>query len=246
MKTHRGLFLSLGLLALLGVSAREVKAETMQLTVLLNGTQIYDTLGGPTGVAATGALNTALLGTGYSFTNLGGSSNFTGSTGDTFAFVADSGTLTRSGGTGGELTIIVTEGGWMSPTSSTATMFQTNQGATFSGATGGSNKTYVGSLNGISQGTTPPTLFGTTSVAQSATMTTPLAPGAYSIPFTLTNTTTMTLDQASSGSKASNVFTGTTSITGAVPEPASLIMMVAGMPLPLVVMGLLRRRRAAA
>ena len=32
----------------------------------------------------------------------------------------------------------------------------------------------------------------------------------------------------------------------AVPEPASIIMMLTGMPLPLVVMGLLRRRRAAA
>jgi hypothetical protein len=31
-----------------------------------------------------------------------------------------------------------------------------------------------------------------------------------------------------------------------IPEPASLVMMLTGMPLPLVVLGLLRRRRAAA
>jgi hypothetical protein len=34
--------------------------------------------------------------------------------------------------------------------------------------------------------------------------------------------------------------------TTVIPEPASLILMLTGMPLPLVVMGLIRRRRAAA
>jgi hypothetical protein len=40
-------------------------------------------------------------------------------------------------------------------------------------------------------------------------------------------------------------FTNKVTVTG-IPEPASVVMMLTGMPLPLVVLGLLRRRRAAA
>jgi hypothetical protein len=259
MKKHRGLFLGLGLVALLGLSASESRAETMTLTVSLNGTQIYSVTGADSqsvtaDTSTGGALNSALLGTGYVFTGLSGSSNWTSTTGGSFSFVSDSGILqAAAGGTGGTLTIVVSEDGFVSPASGTGNQLISNQTAIFTGATSSSTQTYVGNFTdsgSVNQnlGTSPASLLGTTSAAQAATGT--LALGAYATPFTLTNTTTITLGSASTDPTfPGNVnFTGTTSVTagGVIPEPASLVMMVTGMPLPLVVMGLLRRRRAAA
>jgi hypothetical protein len=93
--------------------------------------------------------------------------------------------------------------------------------------------------------TVPPTLLGNTPIAQDGTAMAGLPP--YGLPFQLTNTTTIVLDSLSTDPAfpGNDVFTGTTSVL-AIPEPASLIMMVTGMPVSLVVMGLFRRRRGAA
>jgi len=254
MKKHRGQFWALGLAALLGLAATEVQAASMSLTVYLDGTAIYNKVGTQTGVTAdtsdTGPLNTALAGTGYSFTGLSGSSNNPGTSSSVGGFISDAGNVSfTSGGTGGLLTIVVTEDGFTAPASGLGNSLQSNSTATFTGTTGASNQTYDSTFT---DSASPPltataptiTFLGNTSNAQSDTTSAPL--GTYVVPYTLTSTTNIKLDAAGSSSPGNDVFTGTTSVLGAVPEPASLIMMVTGMPLPLVVMGLLRRRRAAA
>jgi hypothetical protein len=65
--------------------------------------------------------------------------------------------------------------------------------------------------------------------------------------FGLTSAATIIRGAAGSSSPRNDVFTSITPIMApAVPEPVNRIMMLTGMPLPLVVMGLLRRRCAAA
>jgi hypothetical protein len=40
-------------------------------------------------------------------------------------------------------------------------------------------------------------------------------------------------------------YTGQTTVTG-IPEPASIVMMLTGIPVPLIVLGILRRKAKAA
>jgi len=251
MMKNRGLMLGLGLVALLGLSASEARAATMTLTVTAS-TGTFTFTGTATGVSPNlTILNGDLVGTGYSFTALGGSSNNGFAT--TNAFIADSGTLQfTAGGTGGPLIITVTEDGFTAPASGAGNTMQSTQGATFTNTTATSSQSDVGNFSDLPGGsvnqslpTAPPTLFGTTSASQSASATSGLP--TYMTPFTLTSTTTINMGAASSSSPGNDVFTSTTSVSATViPEPASLVMMMTGMPLPLVVMGLLRRRRGTA
>jgi hypothetical protein len=82
--------------------------------------------------------------------------------------------------------------------------------------------TYTGATN-------PQSFSGNNSVAVPAPTT----------PYTLDNTAVLSLTAGSNQFSVAARF-------NAIPEPASIILMLTGMPLPLVVMGLLRRRRAAA
>jgi len=129
----RSLFLALtaGML-IWGFGALEARAETLTLSVFA-GTDttapaIYSVVGGSTAVSAdTGILNGNLAAAGfgaYSFSNLGGSSNNPGSsaTGDQGgAFILTSGNLSVTPGGSGEstpITVVLTEGGFVLPTSS--------------------------------------------------------------------------------------------------------------------------------
>lgn len=250
MKKHRGLWLGLGLAALLSLAAGEAQAATMTLTVYLDGTSIYGKTGTDTAVTAdTTTLNSNLNGTGYTFTNLGGSSNSPGTaTSDVGGYITQTGDVSfTSGGTGGTLMIVVTEGGFTAPASGTGNTLQSTGTATFNGATTSSTQTVLSNFTdsgSVNVNAPLITQTASTTAAQSATTTASL--GSYVTPYTLTNTTTITLGALHSSSPGTDSFTATTSVLAAVPEPASLIMMVTGMPLPLVVMGLLRRRRAAA
>jgi len=255
MKKHPGLLWGLGFIALLALSAGEASAAPMSLTVFLNGTSVYSVTGTNQGVTAdaaalTTALNSGSIHSGYSFSSLSGASDFPGATGPVGGYVSDAGNVTFTpGGTGGLLKIVVTENGFTAPVSGTGTTLTGTATAIYSGAATTSSQSFVGNFKDNSAvNVNTPTIVqlanGTSHDAHANTVTAGVP--TYVIPYTLTNTTMIRL--TSSGSSPSNdVFTGKTSIvTTAVPEPASLIMMVAGMPLPLVVMGLLRRRRAAA
>jgi len=239
-----------------GFGALEARAETLTLSVFA-GTDttapaIYSVAGGSTAVSAdTGILNGNLAAAGfgaYSFSNLGGSSNNPGSsaTGDQGgAFILTSGNLSVSPGGSGEstpITVVLTEGGFVLPTSSPSLVESGT--VNFAGATGSLDSAGVlTDATGAATTVSIPTLTETSSPPSSSGST---SPGTYVTPFTLDSQTTLVLD-AATGLNGSNGFSQKLQLTaGAIPEPASLVMMLTGMPLPLVVVGLLRRRRAAA
>jgi hypothetical protein len=68
----------------------------------------------------------------------------------------------------------------------------------------------------------------------------------YLTPYSLTTQLVITITGNSSFPNAKDVFGASTSLAAAVPEPASAVVFLTGMPVPLVVLELLRRRRKAA
>lgn len=252
MSRLRGLLFSLGLAAMAGLMAGEARSETLTLSVFA-GTDttapaIYSTVGGATSVAAdTTILNGALAGAGfgaYSFNGLTGSSNNPGSTEvGTGAFILTAGTLIVTAGGSGEgtpITVTLTEGGFTLP-SNGPTLSDTAT-ANIGGATGSQSSTGV-FTDALGASVATPT--GLLTASGSETTSSPL--GAYMTPYTLDSQTTLSLTSVSRNPlvPGANGFTQLVSV-GAIPEPASLVLMLTGMPLPLVVLGLLRRRRAAA
>jgi hypothetical protein len=233
--------------------ASEARAESLTLSVFA-GTDttapaIYSIIGGANSVTAdTSILNPALAGAGfgaYSFDVLGGSSNNPGSTQiGVGAFILTTGILKVSSGGSGEgtpITVTLTEGGFTLP-SNGPTLSDTAT-ANIGGASSASQASTGTFTDAAASTVSTPT--GMLTSSGSTTTSSPL--GAYVTPFTLDSQTTLSLVSASSNPllPGANGFTQLVSVT-AIPEPASLVMMLTGMPLPLVVMGLLRRRRAAA
>jgi hypothetical protein len=67
----------------------------------------------------------------------------------------------------------------------------------------------------------------------------------YSTPYSLTTELTITITGNSATPNAKDVFGASTSLAPSVPEPASALVLATGIPVPLVAMILLRRRKAA-
>jgi hypothetical protein len=84
-----------------------------------------------------------------------------------------------------------------------------------------------------------------TSSGSSSTPGGPTALPGYTTPYTLFAQATILISGNDKPSNASDAAQGTATVT-AVPEPASLVMLLTGMPVPLVVLGMLRRRKAMA
>jgi len=250
-KTHHRFILGLGLTALFGLSTPDANAGPMSLTVLLNGTPIYNVTGGNQSVSANiASLNAALGSSGYTFASLSGASNFPGTIGATGGYISDAGNVSLAAtGTGGSLEIIVNQSGFTAPASGASNTLFSAETSNYSGTTTASNQTYAGNFTSGAVTETTPTLTQTSNGTAADSHATGNSVGVptYVTSYGLTSTTVIDLHVGAT-SRANNVFTGKTSVvaTGTVPEPASLVMMVTGMPLPLVVMGLLRRRRAAA
>jgi hypothetical protein len=86
---------------------------------------------------------------------------------------------------------------------------------------------------------------GQPSIPISGTTTAAISP--FVTPFSLTNTITVSLTPTGKSGQ-SDQYSGTTLVTASgtvIPEPASIIMMLTGMPVPMIVLGMLRRRKAA-
>jgi hypothetical protein len=264
MSKHRGLFLVLGLAAMIGVMASEARAETLTLTVYAGsgtgGAVIYTTTGGSQAVTANlTALNSDLTAAGfgaYQFTNLGGSSNNPGTSGPVGGFILTSGNMTVTPGGSGEgtpITVVLTEDGFSAPSSGAGASLFTAATANYAGTAAGPASTQTDQSQFTDS--TPQTITGgvisqPSNGTQTDSHSTGISQGlpAYVVPYTLTNILVIQLTADPAGSGGSNGFSGKTSVisSGTIPEPASLVMMLTGMPLPLVVLGLLRRRRAAA
>jgi hypothetical protein len=252
MKKHRGLFLALGLTALLGLSAREVRAEAITMTVSVTGAAAafpVDTIANTTNpdaytIADLTALNAYLTAnhSEYQFRTLGGQSNITTAT--TQGQLNVSGTIISNGvgGTNAGLTLIESETGFTAPTGPSGTLTST--------ATANlTNQTSPGQISSSAYDNTGPPVVhavaGPYSVPTTGGMATaPVSPVMSS--YMLTNTISFTLGLGTATTPIVNGFSTTATITSAVPEPASLVMMLTSLPVPLVVVGWLRRRRASA
>jgi len=268
MTKHRGLILGLALAALIGLSARDAQAGDLTINVSwasgpAGGINI--SVGSPFALPDSTSnfvdvnlpvLNASLTGSAYLSTdpNAGGflalnaQSNNPGSA--TGANIKLDATAQLASATGDNtITVVASQTGFMSP--SGAGVLTTANSGNFTNYTVGDSQTSFSSVNSVD--TTPHNNYvvpagapNPYSAAMGGTAGATVSSGGY----TLSDTTTITL--ALSGFNASNPGSSATDQTTnsatfrAVPEPAGLVMMVTGMPLPLVVMGLLRRRRAAA
>jgi len=255
MARHRGLFLALGLTALIGLMASEGRAETITMTIVTNGHTINVTGSLVSASSSTSfqvdttALNTTLRndGSAYQFSALGANSNYPGTSGALGGYLSTGGNLTvLSTGTGvtGSLTITTVEGGFTAPTGPNGTLVSTENSG-FNNTAKGDNSSYQSSFNGTALTSLTVTSSGPVANNPSASFTDKI--GTVASGYTLQNFLTFNLTKNTSAQAADNGFQGTANVFAAsVPEPASIVMMLTGMPLPLVVLGLLRRRRRAA
>lgn len=267
MKTHRARLLVLGLVALMGLMASEARAATLTLNVYAGsgtgGTLIDSfTTGTSQSINLTptqlGLLNTDLAGAGfsaYSFVGLQGSSNNPGSPIKNEGFVKVSGQLTATtgSGAGSPITVTLSEGGFTVPSSMAGNKLINGGTASYSGNVPGASASNTITQAFFSDSGSPTYTTSTSSVALPSTGNSPDQPvggssamlGAYVAPYTLTTSAVLSLTETPGGTGAANGFSATAQAQGVVPEPASIVMMLTGMPLPLVVMGLLRRRAKA-
>jgi hypothetical protein len=167
------------------------------------------------------------------------------------------GTATLQGNTADSYTVTITtfNNGYTTPVGTVATLSQSESGTytytTDSGATQTFNSWYnatnpttptqSGPNPGLQSITIPMASSTTLSGSQNSPGSTTFAP--YVQPYALTNTIVLRVFGTGSANNSIVGFQGSTTIT-AVPEPASLVMMLTGMPVPLMVLGVLRRRKA--
>ena len=261
MKRHRGLFLGLAVAALMCLPAGRARAEAITMSVQVGTGPIMDlatfggvgTSGGYTmNDAAITALNGFLTtnGSQYQFstsgaTVLGGTSNFPGSTEGQLTM---SGTLLSVQAGSALLTIVESESAFTSPTGPSGTLTSSSTGdfdnqpagpahtasSSFTTSTNNTTSTPDYTVSSLNSGNNPGS-GGMASV------------GLTSVPtlYTLTNTITFNLAAGTTAVPVVDGFSVIATVT-AIPEPTSLVMMLTGMPVPLVLLGILRRRRASA
>ena len=256
MKKHRGLFLGLAVAALMCLPAGQARAEEIVMTIQVGAGPVVDlstfggvgTSGGYTmNSAAITALN-AFLTTSHSeyqfstsgATVLGGTSNFPGSTEGQLTL---SGTILSVGSGSPLLTITETESAFTAPTGPAGTLVSSSTG-NFDNQPGGPGHTAFSSFN--------TTDTSTYSVSSMNSGNNPGVGGQASAPlssvstlYTLKNTISFGLVAGSVGSPVVDGFSVIATVS-AIPEPTSLVMMLTGLPVPLVLLGILRRRRASA
>jgi hypothetical protein len=245
MKKQRVWLVALGLIVLMGLSAPEARAGNVTLTLTWSGgttgpidfTSPFAQLGSTADSLTidTSVLNAFLAGNGsdYMFSELGASNNNLGAPGGSQLRETGTGILSGAGGDT-SITIVASQNGYTSP-SGAGTLTSTSSANFLSTAVG--TQTSFGMLDATS---TSPLLYSPLGgFATNGTGATGSAAG-----YMLTASSVIDLTGASTG--ASDQMTNNVTFAASVPEPASIVMMLTGMPLPLVVLGLLRRRRATA
>jgi hypothetical protein len=247
MTRQRGLFLALGLGALLSLTGREANAGDLTLTVSWTGGSFSFDFTDPIAsgdsntnflnVADTTALNSNIAASGYQFTGLTANTNNPGDPGGAILRVTGVAFLTGDVAPPSALTITASQTEFTSP--SGPGLLASQATANFTRADAGSSQSSNGQLD-LQPPTPTLTFLPDVGSDRNAIGATGSAAG-----YTLSAQVNITLVGASGTSGAGDQFTNNVAFLSVVPEPASLVMMVTGMPLPLVVMGLLRRRRAA-
>jgi hypothetical protein len=270
MLKHRRLFLSLALVALVGIMAGEARAASISMTISVTGAATSFDIDAvavatatsytvdPTGLTAINGY-LAANGSEYRFassttgttTNLGGSSNFPGSTQGLLTVTGEIHALATAGTNAG-VTITETESGFTSPTGFTGTLASSSSGTFTNQSTGGGHE--VSSLfNSTPTSPSSYDVLSNTAIgnpnSETGSATGVIAP----VPtlYTLTNVISWGvsapgLDHPASGHPDTIDGFSVSAVVTAVPEPASLVTMMMGTPLPLAVLWFLRRRRALA
>jgi hypothetical protein len=243
MRRHRGFLYGLALMALSGFMANRADAGSISLSVDLNGVVIFtatSTSPNQSVSAVLVTLNDALKshGSAYQFQSLSANSNFTGGANGTL----QTGFQLNTSGTGttaAVLSIDTVQSGFLSPTGPDGKL---------DSSAGGSFGNTTGSLSYTSdyQGANSPTLVFPASGSNGSYSgdTGPVAVGTVPSGYSLSNHFLINIAKSPSTTLGG---TGTATLTASiVPEPASVVMMLTGLPVPLVFMGLLRRRKAKA
>jgi hypothetical protein len=187
-----------------------------------------------------GAVNGALVGSAINFSALGATSNNPGDAGPPASATLDQ---TATGfviaGAGARvITVTTNQDSFSIPTGLPGTL-ESLQATIFTNAKAGNTAATSSSYNAVNT----PTLTSVTAGTDNFSPKNSIAIGTIAGSYTLDNSATMDLTGAPVGGKFQ---VGVSAKVTAIPEPASLVMMLTGMPLPLVVLGLLRRRRSAA
>jgi hypothetical protein len=251
MKKLRGVTLAMGVAALIGLAAPNAHAGNLTITVsfgaqnvVIDFTSPFAQAGGDANnvVVNTTALNAFMLanGSGVVFGDLGGSSNNPGQVNPLGGTISETGTLLKSLLPIGGITTVTVN------TSQTAFTIPLGPGTMTSASTA------IYTNSNVGDSTTANSSFNTTSTTSPLTytfngLTNPQSfAGANSLGgLTASGSYSLDANAVISLTAGKDQF-GVTTRFVAIPEPASIVMMLTGMPLPLVVMGLLRRRRAAA
>jgi hypothetical protein len=242
----------------MGLTAGEARAGNLTMTLTWTGgslsfdnTNATYALPGSSLTALlvnTDAVNTFLMnnGSAISFSALGASSNFPGGVPiPSEATLTQTGTAVLSRSTGATaITVATSQAGFTTPSGATGTL-NSAQTAIFTNMVAGNNQTSSSSFNALNTPTLTSTTTGIQLQAYSPSNSIPV--GTVVSGYTLANTATITMTGSTPGSGTTDQMqVGATLVSGAaIPEPASLILMLTGLPLPLVVVGLLRRRAAA-
>jgi hypothetical protein len=273
MKRHRRILLSLGFIALMGLMGGQAQAGT--LTVVLSwgaaaGEQLTITgppratfNGGPPVDSLTfnlgpGGVNSYLSANGSNLRFAAGSGvsdNQPFAT--TVGFLSSVGQLSNVGGSGSNtMTITTFDTDYTAPMPQSELKSTSN--GTFSHATKGDDLVFTSWYN--SNNAAPTTAPGSGIVGSGAITTTvtatdmganPIsvvpsdvvaAPLGFSATYSLTNVTTINIAHIDGTAG----YTGQTTVTGVIPEPASIVMMLTGIPVPLIVLGILHRKARAA
>lgn len=195
-------------------------------------------------------VNTTLLNlslVNYQFAVLGSNSNSPGT--EANGFLSQSGTAVLIPGGTGSITVLASDVDYSHPSIPPGSM-QSSASNTFTNATSGNTDTFKSWFNGsntLAAKETPSPLVTLTSTAtnpNSESADAAPTPVSLNIPYGLTNEKVITLTGGSVGAAAQDQYTGSTTITGAIPEPSSMALMLAA--LPVWIFGVMRRRKAKA
>jgi hypothetical protein len=243
-------------LGCLGFAMGEARAGSLELLVTETGgptIPITDN-GGLDTDPTVGVINvnTTLLNlslVNYDFTVLGANSNSPGTSAN--GLVSQSGTAQLLPGGTGSITTLASDVDYSLPNIPPGSM-KSSASSTFTNATSGNIDTFQSWFNGsntLAAKETPSpivTLFSTADNPNSQSGNAAPTPISLNTPYGLTNENVITLTGGAPGAQAQDQYTGstTTVMTSAVPEPTSMALMLA--TLPVWIFGVMRRRKAKA
>jgi hypothetical protein len=227
--------------ALLGFMGNQAQAATVTISVDLGGTVVYST----TGAVSITALNGALAGAGsaYRFETNGLTASSTTTGTDTVSLATTGAIMIAAvGSTLPTLSVDVVASNILAPTGTNG-MLSTSASGTYTNVAAGST-TYTGDYMGTTAAPISGSASGGTTSFQGSTPA--MGVGTVLSGYSLSNSFVIGLSKSVGGTEG---FSGSAVLTvsSVVPEPASVVMLLTGMPLPLaIVFGLIRRRRAVA